>query len=130
MAASGAGEGNRVDGTGAPPASGGVAPGEAAHAGASGRPFGEDGNVSREGAPDVSREGAPGVSREGAPREVTPDKQRDGTPPSLRDDDIFAVRPRPRASPLRVLGIVVASILVTAVLFRAAVEAVRAFVAG
>ncbi len=46
------------------------------------------------------------------------------------DDDVFATRPRPRASPLRVVGIVIVSILATVVLFRAAVEAVRAFVAG
>jgi hypothetical protein len=48
-------------------------------------------------------------------------------PARLRpDDDILAFQPRKRASPLRVLGLLVVSILVTAVLFRAVVEVMRA----
>lgn len=52
-----------------------------------------------------------------------------GAGPALpaHDDDVFAVRPRKRASPLRMIGLVIASILVTSVLVRAAVEAIRAF---
>lgn len=50
------------------------------------------------------------------------------TPASpAHDDDIFLVRPRKRASPLRMIGLVIVSILVTSVLVRAAVEAIRAF---
>lgn len=52
--------------------------------------------------------------------------KREDAPARLRDDlDVFAVRPRPRASPLRVLLIAAASIIVTGVLFRLAVEMVR-----
>lgn len=84
--------------------------------------------------PSAFPEGPPpatlGADR-GAARDVTVASLRDLPGPPLRDDDdVFAVPKRPRASPLRVLGIAIASILVTAVLFRAAVEAVRIFVVG
>ncbi|BDG71404.1 hypothetical protein [Roseomonas fluvialis] len=45
---------------------------------------------------------------------------------SRPDDDILAFRPQKRASPLRVLALLGVSILVTAVLFRAVVEVLRA----
>lgn len=59
-------------------------------------------------------------------RDDHPARLRDDHRARLRDDfDVFAVRPRPRASPLRVLAIAALSIIVTGLLFRLAVDAVR-----
>lgn len=46
-------------------------------------------------------------------------------PPPAPREDPFAVRPRPRPSVLRVLGIAIGSIVVTGLAFRAFVELVR-----
>jgi hypothetical protein len=55
-----------------------------------------------------------------------PPPEGGAAPPQFRpDDDILAFRPQKRASPLRVLALLAASILVTMLLFRTVVEAVR-----
>ena len=47
----------------------------------------------------------------------------------LADDDVFLPTARPRPSVLRLLAIAAVSIIVTGLLFRAAVEAVRSLTA-